>query len=145
MTPDQINLIKESFTDVEPISEYVAKLFYQRLFELDAGLKSMFISDMAELGRKLIDFLALVVDKIDDLGEIVPNIEALGIRHVDYGVKPENYDTVGVALLWTLEQGLDRAFTPEVREAWSSAYCMLADTMISASENVEQQASSLRV
>jgi hypothetical protein len=36
---------------------------------------------------------------------------------------------VGAALLWTLEQGLGEAFTPEAREAWAAAYGLLATTM----------------
>jgi hemoglobin-like flavoprotein len=56
-------------------------------------------------------------------------VEALGRRRVGYGVRDEHYTTVGLALLWTLEQGLGDAFTPEVRDAWSTAYGWLAFTM----------------
>jgi hemoglobin-like flavoprotein len=48
---------------------------------------------------------------------------------VSYGVQPAHYDSVGVALLWTLEQGLGPAFTAELRTAWASAYQLLADAM----------------
>jgi hemoglobin-like flavoprotein len=37
-------------------------------------------------------------------------------------VHDSQYDSVGTALLWTLEQGLGEAFTPEVRDAWTEAY-----------------------
>ena len=49
-------------------------------------------------------------------------MQALGRRHAGYGVRPEHYDTVGAALLWTLEQGLGDAFTDDVRAAWAEAY-----------------------
>jgi hemoglobin-like flavoprotein len=32
-------------------------------------------------------------------------------------------------LLWTLEQELGPAFTPEVRDAWTEAYLLLATVM----------------
>jgi hemoglobin-like flavoprotein len=48
---------------------------------------------------------------------------------VVYGVLPAHYDTVGAALLWTLEKGLGPDFTPEVKDAWAAVYGILAGTM----------------
>src|SRR5262249_31290847 len=55
-----------------------------------------------------------------------------GRRHAGYGVKERDYETVGEALLWTLEQGLGPGFTPEIREAWTGFYQLVADTMLGA-------------
>ena len=87
---------------------------------------------MEEQGRKLMQMIATAVNGLDDLEVIVPAVEQLGKRHVGYGVKDEHYDTVAAALLWTLEQGLGSAFTPDVKEAWTVVYSILADTMKSA-------------
>jgi hemoglobin-like flavoprotein len=57
----------------------------------------------------------------------------LARRHEGYGVRPQHYDTVGAALIWTLEQGLGTAFTPEVKAAWVAVYTNLANTMQAAS------------
>jgi hemoglobin-like flavoprotein len=38
---------------------------------------------------------------------------------------------VGVALLWTLEKGLGDGWTPEVADAWGTAYGTLSGCMIS--------------
>ena len=43
-----------------------------------------------------------------------------------------HYVTVGGALLWTLEQGLGSAFTPDVKAAWTEVYVVLSSTMKSA-------------
>jgi hemoglobin-like flavoprotein len=59
-------------------------------------------------------------------------VQQLGIRHAGYGVQDQHYETVGAALLWTLGQGLGEAFTPQVEEAWASAYTLLASTMRAA-------------
>jgi hemoglobin-like flavoprotein len=56
-------------------------------------------------------------------------VQQLGKRHVAYGVTDEHYDTVGAALLWTLEAGLGDAFTAEVKDAWATTYGVLATTM----------------
>jgi hemoglobin-like flavoprotein len=62
----------------------------------------------------------------------VPAIQALGRRHKGYGVTETNYATVGQALLWTLEQGLGEAFTPDVREAWTVTFVLVSGTMKTA-------------
>ncbi|MDP1672415.1 MAG: hypothetical protein Q8L65_04770, partial [Burkholderiales bacterium] len=54
------------------------------------------------------------------------------VRHAGYGVQPKDYDKVGAAFLWTLEQGLGETFTAEVRGAWAEVYGVIAKTMITA-------------
>lgn len=132
MTPEQKDLVQTTFADVVPIADTAAKLFYGKLFELDPELKSLFKGDMEEQGRKLMKIIATAVNGLDRLDEIVPVVEDLGKRHVGYGVKDKDYNTVGAALLWTLKQGLDSSFTPEVEEAWTVVYSLLADTMKNA-------------
>ena len=132
MTPEQKNLVQSTFKEVIPIADTAAKLFYGKLFELDPALKPLFKGDMEEQGRKLMQMIATAVNGLDDLESIVPAVEQLGKRHVGYGVKDEHYDTVAAALLWTLEQGLGPAFTPDVKEAWTVVYGILAGTMKAA-------------
>jgi hemoglobin-like flavoprotein len=124
-----VQLIKQSWAQVEPIADTAATLFYGRLFELAPELRPMFTGDMHEQGRKLMQMLAMVVRGLDRLERIVPAVQQLGERHAGYGVRPEHYEVVGAALLWTLEQGLGEAFTPPVRSAWTTAYRVLASTM----------------
>jgi hemoglobin-like flavoprotein len=129
MTPDQKTLVQESFKHVVPIRDQAAVLFYGRLFEIDPTLKSLFKGDMGEQGRKLMTMIATAVGGLDDLGKIVPAVQALGVRHKQYGVTDRHYETVATALLWTLEQGLGARFTSEVKGAWVAVYGLLADTM----------------
>ena len=129
MNAKQIALVQSSFTRVAPIAETAAELFYQRLFELDPSLRPMFRGDMKDQGKKLMAMLGSVVGGLRHLDRLVPGVRALGARHVDYGVRDEHYDTVGAALLWTLDQGLGDAFTDEVCDAWTAAYTLLATTM----------------
>jgi len=129
MTPEQITLIKTSWEKVLPISETAAELFYGKLFELDESLKPLFKGDMKEQGAKLMKMINTVVNSIDKLDTIVPAVQELGVRHINYGVKDEHYDTVAAALLWTLGQGLGEDYTDDVNEAWTAAYVILATTM----------------
>lgn len=134
MTPEVKKLVQESWEKVEPISAVAAALFYGRLFELDPSLRPMFRGDMQEQEKKLMQMLTVVVRGLDRLDQLVPAVQALGRRHAGYGVADAHYDTVAQALLWTLEQGLGEAFTPEVRDAWVQAYTLLAGIMQAAAE-----------
>jgi hemoglobin-like flavoprotein len=134
MTPQQIGLVQQTFEQVAPQAEEVAALFYARLFEIDPSTQPLFTGDMKEQGRKLMQMIGIVVRGLGRLEQLVPAIQDLGRRHVGYGVTDTHYDTVGAALLWTLEQGLKDNFSPEVKDAWATAYGMLADSMKSAAE-----------
>jgi hemoglobin-like flavoprotein len=129
MTPEQIEMVKASWRDVLPIRDQAAALFYTRLFELDPTLRQLFNGNMEEQGRKLMQMLNTVVQKLDRLNELLPQVRELAQRHVEYGVKDSDYDTVGSALMWTLGIGLGDAFTPDLSEAWATAYMALSDAM----------------
>ena len=132
MTPEQIELVKSSWEKVFPIADKAAELFYGKLFELNPELKTLFKGDMSEQGRKLMAILNTAVNSLDKLDSIVPAVQDMGRRHADYGVKNEDYDTVGEALIWTLGQGLGDGFTGEVKEAWVATYTLVATTMKTA-------------
>jgi len=129
MTDKQKALVQESFEKVEPIAESAANLFYNRLFTLDPSLRALFRGDMNQQGRKLMQMIDIAVKGLDHLDALVPAVEELGQRHACYGVRDEHYETVGSALLWTLERGLGANFTPEVKEAWIVVYGLLTDVM----------------
>jgi hemoglobin-like flavoprotein len=134
-------LVKDSWRMVVPIAETAADLFYKRLFELRPDYRGFFKGDLNAQKRKLVAMLSFIVKSVDwpdsawreqvaadqDLFLIVL---ALGRRHSDlYAIPDSSYDTVGEALLWTLDYGLGKAFTPDVRAAWTQLYTLLALTM----------------
>lgn len=129
MTPEQVYLIQSSWAKVVPIKEAAAEIFYSKLFAADPAVKPLFKGDMKEQGRKLMMMLNTVVTNLDKLDGLVPAVQDLGKRHVGYGVKPEHFDTVGASLLATLKEGLGVGFTPDVEEAWATAYTTLATVM----------------
>jgi nitric oxide dioxygenase len=100
----------------------------------------MFPDDMTEQRNKLMATLAVVVNGLSDLDSVLPAASALAKRHVAYGAKPAHYPIVGGALLWTLEQGLGEAWTPDVVAAWTAAYGTLSDCMISEAYGSAQAA-----
>ncbi len=129
VSPRQKDLVQETFAMVEPIAEQAAELFYGRLFEIAPNLKALFKGDMVEQQRKLMAVLKVAVAGLDDPERLIPAVRILGQRHAEYGVVDDDYDTVAEALIWTLEQGLGEAFTPDVADAWVAVYGFLAGIM----------------
>jgi hemoglobin-like flavoprotein len=129
MTGDQVKAVQESWRKVLPISATAAELFYSRLFALDPSLQALFKGDMKAQGRKLMAMIGAAVAGLNDLPKLVPAVQDLGRRHGGYGVKDQHYETVGAALLWTLEKGLGDGFTPDAKSAWTQVYGVLATTM----------------
>ena len=132
LTEQKIDLVQSSFRQVAPIADQAAEMFYARLFEIAPEVRPMFKGDMAEQGKKLMAVLAAVVNGLRDLDRIVPVAERLAVGHLEYGVRPEHYRTVGEALLWTLGEAFGDDFTPDLHEAWGSAYTTLSSAMIAA-------------
>ena len=129
MTPTQVKYVQDSFALVVPIADKAAEIFYNKLFELDPGLKALFKGDIGEQGKKLMTMIGTAVGGLNHLDKIVPAVQDLGRRHVAYGVTPEQYGTVAAALLYTLEVGLGDAWTPEVEDSWIAVYTLLSTTM----------------
>ena len=142
MTPEQKTLVQETWRQVAPIADTAASLFYGRLFVIDPSTRPMFAGVELEKQReKLLQTLTVVVASLDRIEELVPTIADLGRRHSGYGVTDAHYDSVGEALLWTLEQGLCEAWTAEVEEAWTAAYGLLAGVMRDAANDATEGAS----
>lgn len=140
MKTEQKELVRNTFAQLAPIADQAAALFYDRLFTIAPEIKPLFKQNMEEQGRKLMQTIGIAVAHLDHLEEIIPAVQTLGKRHVQYGVDATHYDTVGAALLWTLEQGLGDAFTPEVKAAWADVYMLLANTMQSGATHAQSSA-----
>jgi hemoglobin-like flavoprotein len=131
MTPEQVQLVQQSYKHVSPIADTAADLFYNRLFETAPQVRSLFPDDLRDQKKKLMVMIGTVVTNLHTLDIVLPAASALAKRHIGYGTQPEHYQVVGAALLWTLEKGLGAAWTPDLAAAWTSAYTTLSDYMVS--------------
>ena len=132
LSDKQIDLVQASFARVAPVSDAAARVFYARLFEIAPELRPMFRGDMVEQGRKLMAMLAAVVHGLRDMPALLRGAGHLGERHVGYGVRPEHYAPVGMALIETLAEALGDHFTAEMRTAWADTYGALSGAMVEA-------------
>lgn len=105
-------------------SRFSAEKFYDELFRIDPLLRPMFPADLSNQKHKLTGAIVSVVKNIDDLSAIEPILAALGKRHSDLGVTASMYDTVGVALILSLDLQND-----EEVESWTEAYGVVSRVM----------------
>jgi nitric oxide dioxygenase len=134
MTSRQIELIENSWDYVLLNVEEAGSIFYKKLFELRPELRTLFKGDLKSQAQKLTSMITFLVHKLNNLQDVKSDIIALGKRHKNYQVKPGHYETVGQALLWTLEQGLGKDWNDELRTAWLELYTLLSKIMIAAQE-----------
>lgn len=140
MTPQQIHLVQSSHNLVVVHGLAAADIFYGNLFELDPALRPMFRGDMTAQGKMLLQAIAFVVANLSDPQRLIPVVQALGVRHVAYGVTPEHYETVGTALITTLGQALGDMFDADTRQAWTEAYGLLSSVMIEGAYPLQKSA-----
>ena len=86
MTPRQVESIRASWTQVEPIQDVAATLFYDRLFELDPTLRRLFRrTDMAAQKKVLMQTLTVVVRSLDRLEIAIDYGFQVGVEGRDAG------------------------------------------------------------
>ncbi len=132
MTPQQIDLVQDSFALIVPRRAEASAIFYRRLFALAPETRVLFKGDLADQGRKLMQVLATIVRNLHDLGPLLDSVDYLAQRHVGYGVRDDHYAVVGQALIDTLHECLEDSFTPQTERAWGYAYTILSGRMIRA-------------
>ena len=132
MTPRQIELVRDNFVHVLFAPNRAASLFYDRLFEIDPATRAMFTGDMEGQGRALISALATIVTGLARFDAMQPNLHALALRHLGYGVRDHHYDSVGIALFHMVSEIEGADVVPELEAAWREAYSRIATTMIEA-------------
>ena len=138
MTPEQKRLVEHTWKQAAPIADAAAEIFYRRLLEIDPSTRKLFrATDMVAQRKKLLQTLSFAINGLNDLDALASKVEDLGRRHARYGVTDAQYDSVGAALLWTLEQGLGQAWTPAVASAWTEVHQLLSRIMRKAAAQAD--------
>jgi hemoglobin-like flavoprotein len=138
MTPQQVQLLRDSFARVEQQADIGALVFYRNLFTLAPELRAMFNTSIEIQGRKLMESLRYTIAALELPEELVPVLEGLGRRHVAYGTKNEHYDLVTQALLQMLAEVLGKDFTPATAAAWREALDFVCATMQRGAREVQE-------
>jgi hemoglobin-like flavoprotein len=130
VSPESEQLIRDTWKELEPVSDSLVASFYARLFASNPAAAELFgKTNMTEQRRKFSAMLAEIVRAISDPDVLIREVAASGRRHVHYGVIDRDYEDVGAALLWAIGETLGSAYTAEVHAAWREAYALLSAVM----------------
>jgi hemoglobin-like flavoprotein len=128
----EVETLEESFDLVAPQGEELIKRFYERLFEVAPAVQPLFAKvDMEHQRQALLNMLLVLRESLHDLEDVVPDLEALGARHMEYGAQPEHYPVVGKVLLESMAEIGGDAWKPEYTAAWQEAYGLIQEVMLS--------------
>ncbi|MCE7064911.1 globin domain-containing protein [Dyadobacter sp. CY326] len=125
-------IIKNSWSQVIAQPDNPGEVFYKQLFTTAPYLIPMFKSDMENQHSKFSAMITYMVMHLQTIDDIQSEIEAMGKRHVHYGVEPEHYALVGKVLITTLKTILDEAWNAETEDAWTRLYALWSTSMIKA-------------
>ena len=121
MTAHQVLLVRSTLDALREDAEAFALLFYGKLFELDPASRRLFHNDLVLQGRKVIEMLTSVAESLNDFQPMRIRLAELGRKHAEIGVRPDQYDTLTTALLWSIAQALGANFDVPTRDAWRLA------------------------
>ena len=80
--------------------------------------------------QALLNMLVVLRESLRDLDDIVPDLEDLGERHVEYGAQAEHYPVVGEVLIGTMAEVAGDRWKPEYTAAWQEAYGVVQTVML---------------
>lgn len=128
----QVELLETSFRNVAAQGEAFAAAFYDRLFLRCPETRPLFAgADLDLQYKKLLAALTLIIEHLREPEVITPLLQDLGQRHLTaYHVRPEDLAMGGSALLDTLATFLGDQWTPELQQAWASAYAAIVEHML---------------
>ena len=141
MTPEQIQLVRQSWDALWPKWNQFADKVYNRLFELTPDALPLFSADLGPQKIKLMDTMTVIVGYLDNPGMFHSIVSHSGRQHHRFGARNEHFAAFRGALMEGLEEQFGPAFTPQLKEAWTALYDMVQGEMLSG---MKSQAASER-
>ncbi|KAF1845326.1 globin-like protein [Cucurbitaria berberidis CBS 394.84] len=142
LTPSQVAIIKSTVPVLAAHGLDITTKFYGDMLIAHPELKNIFNNTHQVTGhqpRALAGALYAYAANIDDLGKLSPAVELICHKHASLYIRPEHYDIVGHHLIETMKAVLGDAATPEILDAWGTAYWQLADIMIGKEDQMYKE------
>ncbi|XP_062503732.1 neuroglobin-like [Corticium candelabrum] len=152
LTQQQIEAVQLTWKAVKQDLQGHGIKFFVRIFDIAPGAQQIFAKfrdlpkdelpsnpDVQKHALNVMETVGSAVDGLDDLEALTPVLLDLGAKHVQWDVQEEHFDIVGQALLETLAEGLGEAFTPTVKQAWTTVYNCVAHGMKQGMRNEREQ------
>lgn len=141
LNAQQIEIIKATAPVVGENAGAITAHFYPLMFERYPTVKALFNQTHQQKGTQpqaLANALVAYATNIDELGNLSEAVSLIVHKHCSLNILPEHYPIVGECLMEAIGAVLGDAVTPEIADAWQTAYQQLADLLIGAEEQVYQ-------
>lgn len=130
MTPQQTDLVKQSFSKVVCYRLRLTKDFFTRYLAAYPELESVFPENLAQHRNMFDSALLFSAKNIDNPGVLEPVLSRLGAQHQALALSPEHFLVMGDTLEETLLHAVPGAFDNQEIAAWRAAFDRLSDRMI---------------
>ncbi|GGA98158.1 NO-inducible flavohemoprotein [Macrococcus hajekii] len=137
------DIVKSTVPVLEQHGTEITTVFYAHMFEQHPELLNIFNKTNQKLGRQqnaLAQTVLAAAKHIDHLEAIVPNVNQIAHKHRALEIKPEHYPIVGENLIYAIKKVLGEAATPEIINAWTEAYGVIADVFIQMEAEMYKEA-----
>ncbi|KAF7553770.1 hypothetical protein G7Z17_g3379 [Cylindrodendrum hubeiense] len=129
----QSKLIRGTIPALTDHGERITTIFYRNMLRDNPELNDYFNTVNQANGRQPRALTAVILSyaqNINHITELIPKMERMCHKHCSLGIMPQHYAIVERYLIAAFAEVLGSAMTPQVREAWSKAYWMLAKMLI---------------
>jgi len=125
LSPLHKHLVRRTFMQLAAYEEQATRLFHQRLRELNPALLTLFTAEAGTQPQRPMETLAVMISLIDNPAALSRQIGAIQARQQHYHLSGEQFQQIGDALLWVIEQRLGQTFTRDIQTAWLAFYRFL--------------------
>jgi hemoglobin-like flavoprotein len=129
MTPEAIEQVRTSYSEVAARPRQLASRFYQELFSTAPHLRPLFPGDLTSLQGHFEAALALVIRNLDEMRALRESLRELGAQHVHWGARPEDYASAREALIAAV-RALSPAWNGTLEQHWRTAITAIVVPML---------------
>eukprot|EP00434_Breviolum_minutum_P026874 symbB.v1.2.023755.t1/scaffold2198.1/size86077/5 len=155
-SPGAIVTVQQSWLAVQELGiANVGEILYKHLFRIAPVTKKLFplsvrmkyrdwtnsteeVDDdfdkspaLRNLFAKVVEAVGSAVAGLHNISRLIFELNALGMRHINYNMQEEYFEYGGQALVLTLQDGLGPALSEEIKQAWISVYEFISANIIS--------------
>jgi hemoglobin-like flavoprotein len=143
-------LFKEQALVSDPVGFWGLQ-FYDILFEIEPSLKPLFknkfqqskmLTEMINAALNLLPGAfdqTLGKERLEIDPKLIPVLQDLAKRHVQYQTKAKHYEPVGLAIVTTFDRMLGDRFDNPTKAAWVELWSLICSVMIPAHVQQAQQ------
>ena len=128
----QKKLVQDSWSKVTIDEDLFITTLYDTFFEMTPRSRLLFKRNLKLHRKNIIAMLGSVINRLDKLDMVMPDLIPSGSRHKGYNVTPDDFENFRIAILKTLKHFLAQDYNNELEEAWNVVYQFISSTMCSA-------------